>query len=304
MKYYLLVTVFVFNICFGQIIYKVTSLKTSYEYGETITINVLLHNQSNTTVNVPEGAYNLLFVELDSVKMASIVTEVNGQNYFNPGEKKEWTCYINPIATGLPRFGNVHTVRAYSGSFVDSVTIYAPKFRGGTASVSLDLNYSHDAVQKIKDSLKVSVVYSKTFSSFILEKWEIRDFDLDSLESVLKNDPRIRAFIVQRNFMFEQNFINDVNTVDKLPEIYALEQNYPNPFNPSTKIGYRIPEAGDVTLKVYDILGKEISTLVDEFQTAGKYSVEFHGSNLPGGIYICRLTSGNYTKSIKMMLIK
>jgi len=87
---------------------------------------------------------------------------------------------------------------------------------------------------------------------------------------------------------------------------YSLEQNYPNPFNPSTKIPFQIPGAEFVTLKVYDILGKEVSTLLNEHKPQGKYEVEFHPSNknLSSGIYYYSLRAGDFLKTRKMLFIK
>ena len=85
---------------------------------------------------------------------------------------------------------------------------------------------------------------------------------------------------------------------------YSLIQNYPNPFNPVTNINYSIPKHGFVTLKIYDIMGKLISTLVNTEQLAGNYSVNFNADNLPSGIYYYTITSGDFTETKKMVLIK
>ena len=88
------------------------------------------------------------------------------------------------------------------------------------------------------------------------------------------------------------------------PNVFYLGQNYPNPFNPSTNIKYSIPADGNVTLKMYDILGEEVSTLVNEYQQAGTFDVVFDGSNLSSGVYYYQLTSGELTSTKKMMLTK
>lgn len=85
---------------------------------------------------------------------------------------------------------------------------------------------------------------------------------------------------------------------------YQLFQNYPNPFNPTTTINYLLKEPGFVSLKVYDILGKEIAVLVNKTKTAGYYKVIFNASNLPSGLYIYRMTVNNFKLSKKMFLIK
>lgn len=85
---------------------------------------------------------------------------------------------------------------------------------------------------------------------------------------------------------------------------FVLSQNYPNPFNPTTKIGYEIPERSFVTIKVYDVLGKEIATLVNEEKLNGSYEVEFKSNGLASGIYYYRIKAGNYSQTKKMILLK
>jgi hypothetical protein len=83
-----------------------------------------------------------------------------------------------------------------------------------------------------------------------------------------------------------------------------LDQNYPNPFNPSTVISYSIPGLSFVSLKIYDILGKEISALVNEVQPAGNYQINFAADNLPAGVYFYRINAGNFNQTKKMVLLK
>jgi photosystem II stability/assembly factor-like uncharacterized protein len=94
----------------------------------------------------------------------------------------------------------------------------------------------------------------------------------------------------------------------EIPAEFSLSQNYPNPFNPSTVISYQLPVSGNVTLKVYDILGNEIATLVDEYKSAGSFEVEFNPASrikdLASGVYFYRLKVGEYTAVKKMLLIK
>ena len=85
---------------------------------------------------------------------------------------------------------------------------------------------------------------------------------------------------------------------------YFLEQNYPNPFNPTTTINYSIKLAGNVSLKVYDILGTEVASLVNEIQVEGNYKVEFNASTLPSGMYIYKMQASSFTDVKKMILTK
>jgi uncharacterized protein (TIGR03790 family) len=89
-----------------------------------------------------------------------------------------------------------------------------------------------------------------------------------------------------------------------IPTEYTLYQNYPNPFNPLTKIQYDITTDTKVQLKIYDILGREVKTLVNEFQNAGRYNVEFNASNLASGVYIYQLSAKGYVKSRKLVIVK
>ena len=103
----------------------------------------------------------------------------------------------------------------------------------------------------------------------------------------------------------ELNFIISENKEVRIPNPdFKLEQNYPNPFNPSTNIRFSIPGTEKTTLIVYDILGKEIATLINRELTAGSYEVEFNGTSLPSGIYFYKLTSGKNSRIKKMLLIK
>ncbi|HEX2865666.1 MAG TPA: T9SS type A sorting domain-containing protein [Ignavibacteriales bacterium] len=97
----------------------------------------------------------------------------------------------------------------------------------------------------------------------------------------------------------------DLNYSDVKPVTeYALSQNYPNPFNPTTVINYALPRASKVTLKIYDMLGREVTTLVNGYKETGRYSVEFNASSLPSGTYIYAIRASDFVRSGKMLLLK
>jgi hypothetical protein len=89
-----------------------------------------------------------------------------------------------------------------------------------------------------------------------------------------------------------------------MPSTYLLQQNYPNPFNPSTTISFSIPTSEFVTLKVYDILGREVTTLVSENLNAGYHSLKFDAGNFSSGVYFYKLQAGKYSETKKMLLSK
>jgi len=96
----------------------------------------------------------------------------------------------------------------------------------------------------------------------------------------------------------------DISSAQNLPIQFELMQNYPNPFNPTTEINYQIAKAGHVNLKVFDLLGREVATLVNEYKPAGKYVTVFNASNLSSGVYFYGLISHNFSKFKKLTLIK
>jgi Secretion system C-terminal sorting domain len=102
-----------------------------------------------------------------------------------------------------------------------------------------------------------------------------------------------------------KDFVTDVkDNTPSMPTAYVLEQNFPNPFNPSTKINFSVPVEGFVTLDVYNSIGQKVATLVNETKTAGTYAVDFNASNLTSGIYFYKISSGNFTETKKMILLK
>ena len=94
------------------------------------------------------------------------------------------------------------------------------------------------------------------------------------------------------------------NSIENVPQTYSLHQNYPNPFNPVTNINFDIPKNCIVSIKVYDITGREISTLVDQSVPAGSYNVEFDATNIASGTYFYKIQAGDFVATKKMLLVK
>ncbi|MBX7046270.1 MAG: T9SS type A sorting domain-containing protein [Ignavibacteria bacterium] len=103
---------------------------------------------------------------------------------------------------------------------------------------------------------------------------------------------------------YDNPLVNVTQTGTTAPEKFLLEQNYPNPFNPNTVISYQLPADGFVTLKVYDMMGREAASLVNANQTAGSYSVSFNASNLSSGVYYYKIETGDFSETKKMLLVK
>jgi hypothetical protein len=107
-----------------------------------------------------------------------------------------------------------------------------------------------------------------------------------------------------KTFLYPLNQILPLNTNNQIPDKYELKQNYPNPFNPVTKITYSLPRSGFVTLKVYDITGREIRTLINQLESPGTNIIEFDGKNLSSGVYFYVLKVNEFREVKKMVLIK
>ncbi|MEJ2507841.1 MAG: T9SS type A sorting domain-containing protein, partial [Ignavibacteriaceae bacterium] len=104
--------------------------------------------------------------------------------------------------------------------------------------------------------------------------------------------------------LFEDTITTDVRRIFSSPGRFVLNQNYPNPFNPTTTISWYSPVSGRQTLKIYDILGNEITTLVNEFKPAGNYEVNFNANGLASGVYFYRIQAGEFTRARKLILLK
>jgi hypothetical protein len=110
--------------------------------------------------------------------------------------------------------------------------------------------------------------------------------------------------LMQKDYDGTFAYSQEVEVEINLPLEYSLDQNYPNPFNPTTTIRYSIPEDNFVSIKLYDILGNEVLTLVNEQRQAGRYEMLFNASNIASGVYYYQINSGSFTQTRKLMLMK
>lgn len=192
---------------------------------------------------------------------------------------------------------------------ITAQTIY--KVTPGTTENKIILTVENSSDQEEMTCTEVALVKQLSAINLKQAKQEIETIEKNSNKEV--------------EFTFDVNRIVDVNKTDtlkflisnktgswtkeiligyELPKEFKLEQNYPNPFNPETRICYQVPEAKQISLKVYDILGREVITLVDSKQEAGYYEIKFNGKNLSSGIYIYRLIGENVNLVKKMIFLK
>jgi hypothetical protein len=105
-------------------------------------------------------------------------------------------------------------------------------------------------------------------------------------------------------YVYNADLLTDVGKEEMIPTVFKLEQNFPNPFNPSTIIKFAVPERSIVLIRIYDILGSEIITLVNEEMEAGWYQKNFNAQSLASGVYLFRMEAGNYVNTKKMVLLR
>ena len=120
--------------------------------------------------------------------------------------------------------------------------------------------------------------------------------------SFLKSWIANRIYWMDANMVGEPTDLND--SKEQIPSDFFLEQNYPNPFNPATNINYSIPIEALITVKIYDLLGNEITTLVNEIKAPGEYSIKLSANGMTSGVYYCRMISGDFISTRKLILLK
>lgn len=166
----------------------------------------------------------------------------------------------------------------------------------------LTTDYAHGTKLWLNDGIGNFTLHGAIFGNSRVHSIECKDLDGDNdIDVVLGQDRNTGG----NSIYFNESIIVGVDEKNITESInYNLQNNYPNPFNPSTKIKYSIPHQGFVTLIVYDLMGKEIVKLVNEYLPSGEYEVNFDGRQLSNGVYFYQLVTGNKTKTKKMILLK
>ncbi len=175
-------------------------------------------------------------------------------------------------------------------------------FSGGLTGLKYDLILDLSLLEGITDfsTLKVLQRFSSNASWYVMSN----TIEYHEPYIVIKDVTTFGDFAIGGDANNPSLPIVEETRKNVVPTVYGISQNYPNPFNPTTTITYQIPTNTFVTLKVYDILGKEITTLVYKEMKAGSYTVNFDASQLSGGMYFYKLTAGNFSEVKKMMVLK
>ena len=236
------------------------------------------------------------------------------------GNVNEFNFYFAPMINDSAAFGRNPAGNRYYG--------YCALSSQWTNYEVLDFTFGSDFKGFIGLVYSANKIYTynglqNSWTEFIPQGGEYKDYCIGTKTALMVRNQMIYAFDPQAITGIE-------NTYPVAFKNFDLQQNFPNPFNPSTRIQYQVPSISQVVLKIYDILGNEIATLVNEEKPAGRYEVEFNTSNInpastagghhpSSGVYFCRLSvvpkaqrdlvlkdgqTENYSKTIKMLLIK
>jgi subtilisin family serine protease len=276
---------------------------TSYTYSQKPNNSFIILNSSfhNTTSKNITGLYAGYFIDWD-IPAADYIHDTT---YFDT--QNNFAVAFNNNKIDPTVFKKVYTGAALISGNANSLIYYG--INNGSATDSVILSDANGFSDKEKWFTLSKGDKTKTAGGDISLVVSGGPFNILANDSVnvayvlaaATTLDSLRAAIQQSRDKYKTVGIKE--NQNKLPDSFALFQNYPNPFNPSTVISYQIPKAGHVKLKVYDVLGREVATLIDKEQIAGSYKVEFSGQ-LSSGVYFYRLTAGEFSQTKKMLLLK
>jgi len=233
---------------------------------------------SGKTVSQNHGQYSVSSDEIDGTVMVQPLCQ-NGKTIFRVSFR-----------------GKMDGARRFSDELImpDGVVIESIVFPG--SGYMSDITKGNTVESRVYFTRYDSTMSSNESLVEITVSGAVQDFDILPLEgSFFSANEKVNVEILG---------VTGVADEEKIPVTFNLGQNYPNPFNPSTTINYSLPAASHVTLKIYNMLGQEVATLINEQQPAGVKSVKFDASILSSGIYFYRLTAGTFTDMKKMILMK
>jgi len=229
------------------------------------------------------------------LKLGFYVTRTNSYKMKRFNIKMQNTT-LTQLNTG---FINSDWTIVYSGEFTalsagwQYIILQNPYYWDGISNLLIEICFGNEAESSTGTYVQGSPASSMYYYGY-------RD---DTLACSV-NPASTNGYSAKPNICFTIDPAVGIGIQNNAPASFSLHQNYPNPFNPVTKITYEIPEKGFVMLRIYDILGREIKTLVNEVKSKGTYSVDYYAEGIPSGIYLYRLECNNFISTKKMILIK
>jgi hypothetical protein len=265
----------------------------------SISVNTLTAGSNICATNINTGSdYFSVVKDVSSnvfnTSIRPLYITVTKHNYIPLCYKTNFTSSVSGPST---------RASGQNGTYTVSVT-------GGTAAYHYKWYYRHPSDQQslsgaVLRSIPHDYWYEIGSDSTQLTRYDSHNFDIKCIVTDSEGFTSINSYY-SVSISAEANIIADNESkaaVALIPIEYSIAS-FPNPFNPTTSIKYSVTNSENVTIKVYNILSQEVATLVNETKAAGTYQVNFNAGNLPSGIYIARIQSGSFTKSIKMQLVK
>jgi len=304
-----------------------TNFKSAYGLG---TINAYTNNKTATNSGSPQingdEVYSLVdnlgntvdyFGDYEAVSSPQFFVSANFRyeriNYPNSGStSSDWASFASSSSGGSPGSENSSPLPVELVSFTASVNNDEVILLWETATelnnFGFEVERSVVSDQRSENWVMIGFVEGHGNSNSPKEYSFVDNKTSEVLENLSGLNDKLQYRLKQIDYdgQFDYSEIITVETLrtTSLPTTFALEQNYPNPFNPSTIIDYSVPSTEFVTIKVFDVLGNTVSTLINESKEAGKYNVTFDASNLTSGIYFYSINAGGFTQVKKMMLVK
>ena len=234
------------------------------------------------------GQFDVLGNAVVSSALPGFVTEIS----YDPYRRQ----YEHPFTINSQWSDTYTQTISINGTPVTSSSVSISTLVDAYGTMTIPGGASYEAL-RIREELTISGITNVNFSFISKNGAQV------NVNAVSSNPPNSGMISVDGTTYYD-GLVTSVKQISGLPNDFSLSQNYPNPFNPSTNIQYSIPEQSFVELKVFDVLGNEVATLVNKEQTAGVYRADFSGNSLASGLYIARITAGNYSNTIKMTLLK
>lgn len=253
----------------------------------------------NKAVNIP----------VQNINQAALFAQGlnNGWNYFDKFKICPWTdndyAYFNPVNPTDSPYGFIISEAAIDTSILkagDEIAVYDGDLCVGAVSIDGEWPLEMNAWEA--DSVNPGFINGNTITARIWDNQSNIEYETDITFEI--GSGSFGDGIFSRISIIGTNIVSVSDNDISSPTKFSLFQNYPNPFNPSTKIKYSIPHSSNVAIKLFDILGNEIETLVNEEKPAGTYELTWNAEKLPSGVYFYQLKTEDYIETKKMILVK
>jgi uncharacterized protein (TIGR02145 family) len=295
------------TLSYGNKIYNTVQIGNQCWLKENLNIGTMIHSSGNQTNNGIIEKYCYDDDPANCEKLGGLYTWDEAVNYSSIGSRLQDLC---PSGWRLPTVNEFQELKAFvkndGGALKEKTTAMGALENSNSSGFSALLTGSRGNIRNNGSYFSHIDVYAFFWSSTEVEQSFANIMELDYLVhdiNIFANG-KAAAFSIRCIKGEGISDISNENPSCQIPKDYALDQNYPNPFNPTTNIKFSLPKSGNVKIIVYDAVGREVATLVNNTMAAGTHTVQFNATGLASGIYLYRIESKDFVKVNKMLLIK